>query len=143
MGVLGQATGNINPQISCTGNSFQDLTMEIVICIYRFPGPCHLNNLALRGVEFDVSVPLPHRQFVKVVLQGCAVILTFNGCIIREQSQFGSYPSQVDEEQDWPKNRAPGYTRADWHRIRFLTTEICYYGRLGPRQDIRSNTILV
>ena len=42
VGVPGQVTGDINPQISCTGNSFQDLAMKTVICIYRFPGPCHL-----------------------------------------------------------------------------------------------------
>ena len=33
LGVPGQVTGNINPQISFTGNSFQDLTMKTVICI--------------------------------------------------------------------------------------------------------------
>ena len=81
MGVPGQATGDINPKIPGTCNNFQDATIEIVVCIDWFPGTCHLNYLALRGVELHIPFPLPHRQFVKVMLQNCAVFLTFNSQI--------------------------------------------------------------
>ena len=54
------------PQISCTGSSFQDLTMNAIICIYMFPGPCHLNNLALQH-------PCPNPAPTQTVCQGRVV----------------------------------------------------------------------
>ena len=38
MGAPGQATGDINRKIPGTGNSFQDVAMETVVCIDWFPG---------------------------------------------------------------------------------------------------------
>ena len=61
MGAPGQVTRVVNPKISGAGDSFQNQTMESVHCIYWLPGPCHLNYLALRGVELHVPLSLPHR----------------------------------------------------------------------------------
>ena len=81
MGAPGQATGDINSKIPGTGDSFQDVAMETIVCINWLPGTCYLNYLAFRGVELHIPLPLPHRQFVKVMLQSCAVFLAFNGQI--------------------------------------------------------------
>ena len=95
MGAPGQATGDINPKIPGIGDSFQDVAMETIVCIDLIPGTCHLNYLAFRGVELLISLPLPYRQFVKVMLQSCAVFLAFNsqiqGRVLSEQAYFRGY----------------------------------------------------
>ena len=95
LGAPGQATGDINPKIPGTDNSFQDVTMETVVCIDWIPRTCHLNYLAFRGVELHIPLPLPDRQFVNVMLQSCTVFLTINGQIlglaVSEQAYFRGY----------------------------------------------------
>ena len=57
VGAPGQAIGDVNPKIPGASNSFQDMTMETVLCINWFPGTSHL-NLALLGDKLHVPISL-------------------------------------------------------------------------------------
>ena len=51
VGAPGQVVRDINPQISSTGNNLQDLTMQSVGGINRFPGTCHLHFERLNSMS--------------------------------------------------------------------------------------------